>query len=74
MCTCERRLSADFGQGWMTRNARDLSRILVHFGGVCPKALNIAVARRVGKSARTVNAATIEHAMNDLNQIAGESV
>jgi len=60
-------LPRDFGDGWMTRNARDLAKIAVTFGGFDAKLVARRLAAVNGRGSR-INAATVERVLHAIRQ------
>lgn len=56
------RLPREFGQGWMSANARDLCRIVVAFGGVDP----VTLLRELRPGSRLLTTRAVESALRRL--------
>ena len=60
-----RAISKDFGQGWMSRNARDMVRVAA-FAGFDVQALTVHIATTQRDSHRQVNIATVLRCMQEI--------
>jgi len=60
-------LQPDFGEGWMTKSARDLARIAVMLAGFDAKDLAIRLARVRARGAR-INYATVNRILGEMSR------
>lgn len=60
-------LPRDFGEGWMTNNARDLCKIAVALGGFDARELALRIAKAPSRGDR-VNAATVENVLDAMHR------
>lgn len=60
-------LPPDFGQGWMTKSARDLVKIAVYVAGVDAKVL-ISRLARAGERGANINAATVQRVLGEMRE------
>ena len=56
----------NYGDGWMTKNARDLYKIATRIAGFDEKQLSDAIVRKKGNRSGMVNMATVEDSMEEL--------
>lgn len=53
----------NFGDGWLTRNAAELCKIAIAFGGFEPSEIVLTVTKIQGKRDAKANTATVEKAL-----------
>ena len=57
-------LPHEWGDGWMTQNARDLCKLMVAFGGYEREELTLTIFKLHGRKTTMVNSATVERALS----------